>query len=1037
MAKTKISELEKQYGVDRKDIIAFLNEQGIEAKTANSSIEDEAVSQVLKHFAPEIEKKQPSAGSQTVRTADADRTAERPAERPAPAKKPDAAGTPAKDGQQVQPPKKKKIIFVTGQGSAQGQKATQGKAYTGGSYPGTGSYGKKPGRPQDRQADNRGQKGRMQAQQAYHPIKPKTVPSTMEVDYHKPQPQPKPKTAETEADIQIEKTADLLQQPASAVPENIEEVTETAAVVSAEAQQVENTEEQTVRKEEPAVSAAPSENVPEKKAETAGNTEDRPHTSVNAPERRPVRRNDAQRQPAGNESDMHRRDDRRGGTASAPGRDRTTQTGYGNRNSQNQGRPARQGAAPFRNQGAQGGQSAPGQTGGQGGRGGQRQAGTALPGRDRRTQGARPESASRKDNPADKRRDDKRKNVQEKDRHSRKDLIYQQEDEPARRNRAGRFIKPEKKAEEVVEEQIKVISVPEKITLRELAEKMRMQPAEIIKKLFLQGQVTTVNSELTYDEAEAIAVDYDILCEKEQKVDVIEELLKEEDDPEETLRDRAPVICVMGHVDHGKTSLLDAIRNSNVTGREAGGITQHIGAYTVSVDGRTITFLDTPGHEAFTAMRMRGANSTDIAVLVIAADDGVMPQTVEAINHAKAAGVEIIVAVNKIDKPDANPERVKQEMTEYELVPTEWGGSTEFVNVSAKTGEGLDTLLETILLTADIMELKANPDRKARGLVLEAKLDKGRGPVANVLIQKGTLHTGDYISAGASHGRVRAMIDDKGRKIKEAGPSTPVEVLGLSDVPGAGEIILAHDDEKTAKSYAETYKVQHKADLIEDTKMRMSLDDLFNQMKEGTLKEFNLILKADVQGSVEALRQSLLKLSNDEVLVKVIHAAVGNITESDISLASASNAVIIGFNVKMDAIVKSMADSEGVDVRLYSVIYQAIDDVEAALKGMLAPVYEEKIIGHAEIRQIFKASAVGNIAGSYVTDGIFQRGCKIRLRRDGELIYEGSLASLKRFKDDVKEVREGFECGLVFDGFDKIAVGDIAEGYILVEVPRT
>ncbi|MBO5998220.1 MAG: translation initiation factor IF-2 [Lachnospiraceae bacterium] len=1039
MAKTKISELEKQYGIDRKDIIAFLNEQGIEAKTANSSIEDDAVSLVVKRFVPDVEKKQPAAGSQPAQTADADRTAEKPA----PAKRPDAAGAPGREGQPVQPQKKKKIIFVTGQGSAQGQKATQGKAYTGGSYPGTGSYGKKPGRPQDRQADNRGQKGRMQAQQAYHPIKPITVPSTMEVDYHKPQPQPKAKAPEKEAaENLIEKTADVIQQPAVSNPEEQNAAVNTAPV-STEERPAETAEAVTAHTEEPAAApaaAVPSDDASEKKTETAVNAENESQAQVNTGERKPVRRNDGARQqgqPARSDGDMQRRDDRRGGTSSAPGRDRSAQTGYGNRNGQNQGRPARPGSAPFRNQGAQGGQAAQGQTGGQGGRGGQRQAGTAQPGRDRRTQGARPEGTSRKDNPADKRRDDKRKNVQEKDRHSRKDLIYQQEDEPARKNRAGRFIKPEKKAEEVVEEQIKVISIPEKITLRELAEKMRMQPAEIIKKLFLQGQVTTVNSELTYEEAEAIAVDYDILCEKEQKVDVIEELLKEEDDPEETLKDRAPVICVMGHVDHGKTSLLDAIRNSNVTGKEAGGITQHIGAYTVSVDGRMITFLDTPGHEAFTAMRMRGANSTDIAVLVIAADDGVMPQTVEAINHAKAAGVEIIVAVNKIDKPDANPERVKQEMTEYELVPTEWGGSTEFVNVSAKTGEGLDTLLETILLTADIMELKANPDRKARGLVLEAKLDKGRGPVANVLIQKGTLHAGDYISAGASHGRVRAMIDDKGRKIKEAGPSTPVEVLGLSDVPGACEIILAHDEEKTAKSYAETYKVQHKADLIEDTKMRMSLDDLFNQMKEGTLKEFNLILKADVQGSVEALRQSLLKLSNDEVLVKVIHAGVGNITESDISLASASNAVIIGFNVRMDAIVKSMADSEGVDVRLYSVIYQAIDDVEAALKGMLAPVYEEKIIGHAEIRQIFKASAVGNIAGSYITDGTFQRGCKIRLRRDGELIYEGSLASLKRFKDDVKEVREGFECGLVFDGFDKIAVGDIAEGYILVEVPRT
>ena len=640
---------------------------------------------------------------------------------------------------------------------------------------------------------------------------------------------------------------------------------------------------------------------------------------------------------------------------------------------------------------------------------------------------------------AEKHRDDnKRKMNQERDKRSKKDFIYN-EDETHRRsgNKAGKFIRPEKKVEATVEEQIKTITIPEKLTIRELAEAMHMNPSEIIKKLFLAGQIMTPNSEVEYDEAEKIALDYDILCEKEQKVDVIEELLREEEDSEEDMVTRPPVICVMGHVDHGKTSLLDAIRETNVTRGEAGGITQAIGAYTISLNGRSITFLDTPGHEAFTAMRMRGANSTDIAVLVVAADDGVMPQTIEAINHAKAAGVEIIVAVNKIDKPGANVERVKQEMTEYELVPTDWGGSTEFVPVSAKTGEGIEDLLETILLTADILELKANPNRKARGLVLEAKLDKGRGPVANVLIQKGTLHIGDFISAGASSGKVRAMIDDKGRRIKEATPSQPVEILGLSDVPGAGEVIIAHETNDEARAYAETYKNQHKEELIEDTKMRMNLDDLFNQMKEGNLKEFNLIIKADVQGSVEALKQSLLKLSNEEVVVKVIHGGVGAITESDVTLASASNAVIIGFNVRPDATAKAMAEHEGVDIRLYKVIYQAIDAVEAALKGMLAPIYEERVIGHVEVRQIFKASAVGNIAGSYVLDGVIRRGCKCRITRAGEQIYEGDLASLKRFKDDVKEVKAGYECGLVFDGFDKMQVFDIVEAYDLVEVPRT
>ena len=496
------------------------------------------------------------------------------------------------------------------------------------------------------------------------------------------------------------------------------------------------------------------------------------------------------------------------------------------------------------------------------------------------------------------------------------------------------------------------------------------------------------------------------------------------------------VVCVMGHVDHGKTSLLDCIRKTHVTDREAGGITQHIGAYMVDINGQKITFLDTPGHEAFTAMRMRGANATDIAVLVVAADDGVMPQTVEAINHAKAAGVEIIVAINKIDKPSANVERVKQELSEYELIPEDWGGSTIFVPVSAHTGEGIDTLLEMILLTAEVAELKANPNRRARGLVIEAKLDKGKGSVATILVQKGTLHVGDFIAAGACSGKVRAMIDDKGRKVKEAGPSTPVEILGLNDVPNAGEILVVTENDKEAKHFAATFVSENKNRLLEETKSKMSLDDLFSQIQAGNLKELPIIVKADVQGSVEAVKQSLVKLSNDEVVVKVIHGGVGAINESDVSLASASNAIIIGFNVRPDATAKSIAEQEGVDLRLYKVIYQAIEDVEAAMKGMLDPVYEEKVIGHAEIRQIFKASGVGNIAGSYVTDGVFQRNCKVRISREGEQIYEGELASLKRFKDDVKEVKAGYECGLVFEGFNDIKEEDQVEAYIMVEVPR-
>ncbi len=593
---------------------------------------------------------------------------------------------------------------------------------------------------------------------------------------------------------------------------------------------------------------------------------------------------------------------------------------------------------------------------------------------------------------------------------------------------------PQPKAEE--DDGIKTITIPETLTLAELAEAMKQQPAALVKSLFMKGTMMTINAELTFEQAEEIALEFNYICEKEVKVDVIEELLREEDDQEETKVSRPPVVCVMGHVDHGKTSLLDAIRSTNVISREAGGITQHIGAYMVKCNGQDITFLDTPGHEAFTAMRMRGAQATDIAVLVVAADDGVMPQTIEAINHAKAAGVDIIVAVNKIDKPTANIERVKQELSEYELIAEDWGGQTIFVPVSAKTHEGIDTLLEMILLDAELKDLKANPNRKARGLVIEAQLDKGRGPVATILVQKGTLHVGDNVAAGSCYGKVRAMIDDKGRRVKEATPSMPVEILGLNDVPNAGEIFVNTENEKEARSFAETFIKENREKLLADTKTQLTLDSLNSQIKEGSLKELNLIVKADVQGSVEAVKQSLLKLSNEEVVVKIIHSGVGAINESDVSLASASNAIIIGFNIRPDAMAKSVAEREKVEIRLYRVIYQAIADVEAAMKGMLDPIYEEKVIGHAQVRQIFKASGVGNIAGSYVTDGMFQRGCKIRISREGEQIYEGSLASLKRFKDDVKEVKEGYECGLVFEKFNDIQIDDIVEAYIMEEVPR-
>ncbi len=603
-------------------------------------------------------------------------------------------------------------------------------------------------------------------------------------------------------------------------------------------------------------------------------------------------------------------------------------------------------------------------------------------------------------------------------------------------NNNNRNHQPAPKKQEPVEPVIKTIQLPEVLTVGELASKIKVPVAQLIKKMFMAGKMYNVNSDLPFDEAAEIALEYNFIAEEEEKVDVIEELLREEEENEADMTSRPPVVCVMGHVDHGKTSLLDAIRNSDVTAGEAGGITQHIGASVVSINGQKITFLDTPGHEAFTAMRMRGAQSTDIAILVVAADDGVMPQTVEAINHAKAAGIEIIVAINKIDKESANIDRVKQELMEYELVPEDWGGSTIFCPVSAHTREGIDNLLEMIILTAEILELKANKNRKARGIVIEAQLDKGRGSVATVLVQKGTLHVGDCLAIGDVHGKVRAMFDDKGRKVKEATPSMPVEVLGLNGVPNSGEIVIATENEKEARAISEAFIDRGKEKLIADTKQRMSLDDLYNRIQEGNVKDLNLIIKADVQGSVEAVKQSLLKLSNEEVAVKCIHSGVGAINESDVILASASNAIIIGFNIRPDNQAKEVAEREKVDIRLYRVIYNAIEDIESAMKGMLDPIFEEKVIGHAEVRQTYKASGVGTIAGSYVLDGTIQRNCKVRISREGEQIFEGELASLKRFKDDVKEVKTGFECGLVMDGFNDIKEGDIIEAYIMVEVPR-
>lgn len=593
-------------------------------------------------------------------------------------------------------------------------------------------------------------------------------------------------------------------------------------------------------------------------------------------------------------------------------------------------------------------------------------------------------------------------------------------------------------SEEASEESgdIETVFIGENITVKELAEKLNMSGTELVKHLMKKGIMAGINQTLDFDTAVKIGEDFDFIIEREPEKDIMEETFKEEPDNEKDLQERPPVVVVMGHVDHGKTSLLDSIRHSSVTTTEAGGITQHIGAYTVQIDGKPITFLDTPGHEAFTAMRMRGAQVTDIAVLVVAADDGVMPQTIEAINHAKAAGVEIIVAINKIDKVSANPDRVKQELVEYGLLAEDWGGETICVPVSAVNKTGIDNLLEMIILTAEMKELKANPNKKARGAIIEAQLDKGRGPVATVLVQSGTLHVGDPIVAGCAYGKIRAMTDDKGRRVKKAGPSTPVEILGLSEVPSAGDSFYVAANDKQARQVAESVIAKNRMDMIKNTPNKVSLDDLFTQIQSGNVKELNIVVKADVHGSVEAVKQSLERLSNDEVRVRTIHGGVGAITESDVMLASASNAIIIGFNVRPEPAAKAFADEEKVDLRLYRVIYNAIEDVANAMKGMLDPVYEEKIIGHAEVRQLFKASGVGTIAGSYVLDGKFVRNCKVRVTREGEKIYEGELESLKRFKDDVKEVAAGYECGLVMKKFNDLKELDIVEAYMMVEVPR-
>lgn len=1096
MARIKVHELAKELNRTSKDILNFLQEKGMGVKVAQSSLDDEVVKIVRdemgsaeKENASKEEKIKPKTEtkaedktlleqegkteSKTLKTKETQRKADE------------------KEEAKAEPKKKKKIIIISNQ---QNSEISPQKPQSQNSKNSQVSQGSQKGKQSQQSKGNKntqnGQTNRtnqtIRSQAApIRPIKPLTPPSpTPSVQMVPPKPQ-QSKSRQTEKK-QTEKIADKITEKISEkvleTPVNLVETPEKSVLDQKtqdskllENQVQENNQENKKKESKNQESKSQENKSQEGKGQENRSQENRSQENKSQENKSQEGKGQENRSQGnrnqGNKNQGNRNQENK--TQSSRSQERTAQNAHsqekrfhGNRlngsNEERNERSSQGGRQGNQFQGNRGGANGRRQDGTQkaakfGSEGGQDNRRTSNGGqgsgrgfgssnRDSRGNGGQGDkfrgqasskgfiSEAPSKDAEKKREEEKRRFSQEKDKRSRKDFIY--EEEEILKTKPGRFIKPEKKKEEKVEEVIKVIYLPESITIKELAERMKQQPAAIIKKLFLEGKIVTVNQEISYEDAENIAMEYDILCEKEVKVDVIEELLKEEEDAEEELMERPPVICVMGHVDHGKTSLLDAIRKTNVTDKEAGGITQHIGAYTVNAGGRRITFLDTPGHEAFTAMRMRGANATDIAILVVAADDGVMPQTVEAINHAKAAGIEIIVAVNKIDKPSANIDRVKQELAEYELIPEDWGGSTIFVPVSAKSGEGISSLLEMILLTADILELKANPKRRARGLVIEAELDKGRGPVATILVQKGTLHVGDFISAGSSHGKVRAMIDDKGRRVKEADPSTPVEILGLSDVPSAGEVFLAHENDKTAKSYAETYLAQNKEKMLEETKSKMSLDELFSQIQEGNLKELDLIVKADVQGSVEAVKQSLLKLTNEEVVVKCIHGGVGAINESDVMLASASNAIIIGFNVRPDATAKTTAEREGVDIRLYKVIYQAIEDIEAAMKGMLDPVFEEKIIGHAEVRQIFKASAVGNIAGSYVLDGIFQRGCKIRISREGKQIYEGNLASLKRFKDDVKEVKAGYECGLVFEGYDQMQELDIVEAYIMVEVPR-
>ena len=986
MAKMRVYDLAKELGIESKQIIETLNTTEYAVKAASSNIDDPAQDIVRKKFGKS------AAAENTAKAQNKENVSEsKPAENKTaapenkPAQKPQAneqnkPAEGAKTENAEQRPKKKSSITAV----FNAQYSKQGGGRGGNNNRRSGNGDRRQGNGDRRPQGQNPNRGNAQAR------------PTSGYDVRK--------AFERAINPEAAKAAEEAEHLAAAKAAELKAQREAKPAAEEPKKTVEKVQVQTPREN---VYAQNPEYRPQNNDRRQGNNNDRRD-----------RNNNGQRRPQGDGRNQRNNGDR-------------PQRPYGDRNGRNDGqRPYQNNGRPGQGQGDRNNNRNNGFRGGNNGGG---RLDREIDRFNKEAAAAAPEELRGKES----RERDKDRNKNARQRNDYDALGGKKQERFINLEKNGGKKKPQQQPKQQPEEDvIRTLVLPEKLTIRELADKMKVQPSVIVKKLFLKGTMVTVNQEVDYEQAEEIALEFNCICEPEEKVDVIAELLKEEEDPEDTLVARPPVVCVMGHVDHGKTSLLDAIRSTRVTDREAGGITQHIGASVVSINGQKITFLDTPGHEAFTAMRMRGANSTDIAILVVAADDGVMPQTVEAINHAKAAGVEIIVAINKIDKPSANIERVKQELSEYELIPEDWGGSTIFCPVSAHTKEGIDNLLEMILLTAEVLELKANPKRNARGLVIEAQLDKGRGAVATVLVQKGTLKVGQPVACGSCYGKVRAMIDDQGRRVKEAGPSMPVEILGLSSVPEAGETFVAMDTEKEARAFAETYISEGKNRLIEDTKAKMSLDDLFSQIQSGNVKELDIIVKADVQGSVEAVKQSLVKLSNEEVVVKVIHGGVGAINESDVSLASASNAIIIGFNVRPDLTAKLTADKENVDIRLYKVIYNAIEDVEAAMKGMLDPVYEEKVLGHAEIRQIFKASGVGNIAGSYVLDGMFQRGCKVRISREGEQIFEGDLASLKRFKDDVKEVKAGFECGLVFEGFGDFQELDIVEAYTMVEVPR-